>query len=117
LVLKSDAFERAYMVLAQTYVDKSKFDLAQDLCKKCLTYNQSFSKAHETLGSILERECAYKDAALSYEKAWEVTNQGSPQIGYELAFNYLKVRAGGRRWMGGCACVCERRRSEETRAW
>jgi len=89
---QSDAFERAYMVLAQTYVDKSKFDLAQDLCKKCLTYNQSFSKAHETLGSILERECAYKDAALSYEKAWEVTNQGSPQIGYELAFNYLKAK-------------------------
>ena len=67
---------------------------AQDLCKRCLQYNASSASAHETLGAILERECAYKDAAECYEKAWRFTHQGSAATGYLLAFNYLKVRAG-----------------------
>ena len=67
---------------------------AQDLCKRCLQYNASSASAHETLGAILERECAYKDAAECYEKAWRFTHQGSAATGYLLAFNYLKVRTG-----------------------
>mmetsp|Transcript_27274 Transcript_27274/g.32235 ORF Transcript_27274/g.32235 Transcript_27274/m.32235 type:complete len:139 (+) Transcript_27274:4018-4434(+) len=89
---QSESFETAYMVLAQTYIGKAKYDLAQDLCKRCLQYNKSGYRAHETLGSIYERECAYKDAASSYEEAWKFTYQGSPSIGYELAFNYLKAK-------------------------
>ena len=79
----------------------SPFNLApnQDLCKRCLAYNKSCARAHETLGSILEREAAYKDAADCYEKAWRFTYMGSPSVGYLLAFNYLKVQrlaVGGR---------------------
>ena len=64
----------------------------KELCKRCLQYNKSCANAHETLGSILERECAYKDAAEAYERAWSFTFQGSPSVGFELAFNYLKAK-------------------------
>ena len=89
---QAEAFEGAYLHLASFYIDKAKFDLAQDLCRRCLTYNKSSAPAHETLGAILERECAYKDAADSYEKAWRFTHMGSAPVGYLLAFNYLKAR-------------------------
>jgi hypothetical protein len=65
----------------------------QDLCKRCLQYNASSAQAHDTLGAILERECAYKDAAECYEKAWRFAHMGSAATGYLLAFNYLKVKA------------------------
>jgi tetratricopeptide repeat protein 21B len=64
----------------------------QDLCKRCLSSHKSCARAHETLGSILEREAAYKDAAECYEKAWRFTYLGSPSVGYLLAFNYLKAK-------------------------
>jgi tetratricopeptide (TPR) repeat protein len=89
---QSEAFESAYLALAAHYIDKAKFDLAQDLCKRCLVHNKSSARAHETLGAILERECAYKDAAGHYEKAWQFTYMGSPSTGYLLAFNYLKAK-------------------------
>ena len=57
-----------------------KFDLAQDLCQKCLKYNKSCSKAWEFLGAIMEREQAYKDAAGHYEQAWKQENQASAQV-------------------------------------
>ena len=34
--------------------------LLQDLCRKCINHNASCGKAWERLGSILEREQAYK---------------------------------------------------------
>lgn len=34
--------------------------LMQELCRKCIKYNASCGKAWEQLGSILEREQAYK---------------------------------------------------------
>lgn len=33
----------------------------------------------------------YVDAANDYQKAWTLTNETDPRLGYELAFNYLKV--------------------------
>lgn len=48
-----------------------KYDLAQELCKRCLKYNKSCSRALEHMGHIMEREQAYQDAADYYEKAWK----------------------------------------------
>ena len=39
---------------------------------------------------IMEREAAYKDASENYQKAWLYGNKNQPNIGYKLAFNYLK---------------------------
>ena len=38
----------------------------------------------------MEREAAYKDASENYQKAWLYGNKNQPNIGYKLAFNYLK---------------------------
>lgn len=43
------------------------------------------------LGSIAEREQAYKDAANHYEHAWKLAVGANPAVGYKLAFNYMKA--------------------------
>lgn len=65
-----DEFERAWLLLADIHMQGGKYDLAQDLCKRCLKYNKSCSKAWECLGQIMEREQSYQDAAEHYESAW-----------------------------------------------
>jgi len=45
----ANEFERSYLMLADIYVGRGKFDLAQDLCKKCLSFNKSCSKAWELM--------------------------------------------------------------------
>ena len=42
---------------------------------------QSCGKAWEYLGFISEKDQAYKDAAQSYEKAWNLSNFASPAVG------------------------------------
>lgn len=88
----ANEFERSYLMLADIYVGRGKFDLAQDLCKKCLGYNKSCSKAWELMGVIMEKEQSYKDAADCYEKSWIFEHEASATIGYKLAFNYLKAK-------------------------
>ena len=66
--------------------------MAQELCRKCLTYNQSCAKAWEHLGAIMEREQAYQDAAEHYHRAWHIDDCVDAHIGFKLAFNYLKAK-------------------------
>lgn len=44
------------------------------------------------MGLIKEKEQSYIDASNSYEKAFKLTNQRNPIMGYRLAFNYLKAK-------------------------
>lgn len=85
-------FERSWLMLADMYIQAGKFDMAQQLCRQCLSNNQSCAKAWELLGFIFEKESSYKDAADHYESAWKFMNQANPAIGYKLAFNYLKAK-------------------------
>eukprot|EP00931_Biecheleriopsis_adriatica_P087453 TRINITY_DN61918_c0_g1_i1.p1 TRINITY_DN61918_c0_g1~~TRINITY_DN61918_c0_g1_i1.p1 ORF type:complete len:1362 (+),score=379.50 TRINITY_DN61918_c0_g1_i1:247-4086(+) len=87
-----DDFERAWLLLAEIYIQSSKYDLASSLCHLAKDHNRSCGKAWEQLGLIYEKEQAYKDAASHYEKAWEFCNEASPSVGYRLAFNYLKAK-------------------------
>ncbi|PNW81978.1 hypothetical protein CHLRE_06g268800v5 [Chlamydomonas reinhardtii] len=89
---EAEEFERSWLLLADIHIQGGKYDLAQDLCQKCLKYNKSCAKAWEIMGQIMEREQAYKDAADHYENAWKHENQASAQVGFKLAFNYLKAR-------------------------
>jgi tetratricopeptide repeat protein 21B len=61
-------FTKANLLLAKFYVDKSKYDLAQELCKKCLAQDRSCSQAWEILGLAMEKEMNYENAAECYEK-------------------------------------------------
>lgn len=87
-----DDFERGWLLLAEIYIQSSKYDLASALCHLAKDHNRSCGKAWEQLGLIYEKESAYKDAATHYEKAWEYCNETSPSVGYRLAFNYLKAK-------------------------
>jgi tetratricopeptide repeat protein 21B len=88
----ADEFEKSYVILADVYVQKGKYDLAQDLCKRCLQYNRSCAKAWELMGLIMEKEQSYKDAADNYEHAWKCEGGASASVGFKLAFNYLKAK-------------------------
>lgn len=88
----ADDFERSYLLLADIYVGRSKYDLAQELCKRALTHNKSSGKAWELLGLIMEKEQSYIDAAECYQEAWTCEGEASASIGFKLAFNYLKAK-------------------------
>lgn len=85
-------FERGHLILADISIRRNKFDTAEDLCSRCLKYNLSCGKAWEMMGTIREKEAAYKDAANMYEKAWGLENKANAAIAYKLAFNYFKAK-------------------------
>ncbi|RLN88750.1 hypothetical protein BBJ28_00009806 [Nothophytophthora sp. Chile5] len=88
----ADDFERSYLLLADIYINRGKFDLAQELCKRALTHNKSSGKAWELLGLVMEKEQSYIDAAECYQEAWTCEGEASAAIGFKLAFNYLKAK-------------------------
>uniref|UniRef100_A0A8C8JG91 Tetratricopeptide repeat domain 21B n=1 Tax=Oncorhynchus tshawytscha TaxID=74940 RepID=A0A8C8JG91_ONCTS len=91
-IVDADEFEKSWLLLADIYIQSGKYDMAGDLLKRCLRHNKSCCKAYEYMGYIMEKEQAFRDAALNYEMAWKYGNQTNPTIGYKLAFNYLKAK-------------------------
>jgi len=85
-------FSKANLLLAKFYVDKAKYDLAQDLCKRTLAQNKSCSQAWEILGLVMEKESDYERASECYEKAWKLEFEASAPAGFKLAFSYLKCK-------------------------
>uniref|UniRef100_A0A8C5BGI6 Tetratricopeptide repeat domain 21B n=1 Tax=Gadus morhua TaxID=8049 RepID=A0A8C5BGI6_GADMO len=79
-VLDADEFEKSWLLLADIYIHSGKYDMAGELLKRCLRHNKSCCKAYEYLGFILEKEQAFRDAALNYELAWKYGNQSNPTI-------------------------------------
>lgn len=89
---EAEQFERAWLLLAQVHIEAGKYDLAQELCRKALKFNKSSAQAWEFMGLIMEKELSYADAAANYENAWKFSSEANPQIGYKLAFNFLKAK-------------------------
>ena len=87
-----DDFERGWLMLSDVYIAGGKYDLAEELCWRCLASNKSCAKAWEFLGVVKEREMSYKDAASHYENAWKHEHEASAAVGYKLSFNYLKAK-------------------------
>ena len=56
--------QKAWLSLASMHLKGGKFDLAQELCQKCLKYNRSCAQAWELMGQMLEKEGAYKVCVL-----------------------------------------------------
>uniref|UniRef100_A0A8C6ACZ5 Tetratricopeptide repeat protein 21B n=2 Tax=Marmota marmota marmota TaxID=9994 RepID=A0A8C6ACZ5_MARMA len=90
--IDADDFEKSWLLLADIYIQSAKYDMAEELLKRCLHHNKSCCKAYEYMGYIMEKEQGYTDAALNYEIAWKRGNQTNPAVGYKLAFNYLKAK-------------------------
>eukprot|EP00756_Hemistasia_phaeocysticola_P023049 Hpha_TRINITY_DN15868_c2_g7::TRINITY_DN15868_c2_g7_i1::g.192122::m.192122/K19673/TTC21B, IFT139; tetratricopeptide repeat protein 21B len=89
---EAEDYERGWLLLSDIYIQGGKYDLAQELLKKCLQANKSCCRAWELMGLIYEKEQSYRDAADCYENAWRLVNESAPDIGYKLAFNYLKAK-------------------------
>ncbi|XP_066100524.1 tetratricopeptide repeat protein 21A isoform X2 [Saccopteryx bilineata] len=87
---EAEDLEKSWLLLAHTYCQGGKFDLASELLRRCVQYNKSCCKAYEYMGFIMEKEQAYNDAATYYELAWKYSHHASPAVGFKLAFNYLK---------------------------
>ncbi|KAM9802924.1 tetratricopeptide repeat protein 21B-like [Syngnathus typhle] len=91
-IVDAEEFEKSWLLLANIYIHSGKYDLTDDLLNRCLNYNKSCCKAYEYRGFILEKEEAFRDAALNYKLAWKYGNQFNPTVGYKLALNYFKSK-------------------------
>ncbi|KAL0626088.1 Tetratricopeptide repeat protein 21B, partial [Plecturocebus cupreus] len=76
--IDAEEFEKSWLLLADIYIQSAKYDMAEELLKRCLRHNRSCCKAYEYMGYIMEKEQAYTDAALNYEMAWKYSNQTNP---------------------------------------
>ena len=77
--------------MADYFISVNKYDLAEAELKKVLKHNASNVKAEELMGLIKEKERAFVDAAMHYEKAFEMSSRKNEAVGFRLAFNYLKA--------------------------
>ncbi|KNC48253.1 tetratricopeptide repeat protein 21B [Thecamonas trahens ATCC 50062] len=93
LAEEADAFDTAFLLLADVYVSGHQLDQASELVKRALSFNGSLMKGWEFLGYIHEKLDAFVDAAECYRSAWELSNGTALGVGYKLAFNYLKAEA------------------------
>uniref|UniRef100_A0A8C6VC71 Tetratricopeptide repeat protein 21B n=1 Tax=Naja naja TaxID=35670 RepID=A0A8C6VC71_NAJNA len=99
--IDAEEFEKSWLSLADIYIQSSKYDMASELLKRCLRHNRSCCKAYEYMGYIMEKEQAYRDAAINYEMAWKYGNQTNPAIGrsiFGICFlwssnNYYQLRS------------------------
>ena len=81
-----------WLMLSDVFVASAQYDLAEELCKRCLVSNTSCAKAWEFLGLVKEKEMSYQDAASHYGKAWKFESEASAAVGYRLSFNHLKAK-------------------------
>ena len=89
---EGDYLEKCWLLLADIYIQAGRFEVANELLRRVVTYNRSCAKAFEYLGLILEKEQSFKEAAVNFENAWRITNRNSVDVGMKLAHNYLKAK-------------------------
>lgn len=88
----AEYLERCWLLLADHYIQSSKYEIAGDLIKRVLQYNKSCVKAYEYTGYIAEKDSNWKEASYNYDKAWKLSGKSKPGVGYKLAYTYLKSR-------------------------
>ena len=88
---QGEYFEHSWLMLAGIYAGTGQTPLAEELCNKCLKYNQACGRAWETLGMIKESAGEWREAAEMYDKGWAHAAEQSPALGYKLAFNYMRA--------------------------
>jgi len=97
-------FERSYLLLARTEIDSraplnnvdgsiiqnksntksNKVNLAEELCKRCLSYNKSCWKSWEILGDLMEKQQQYEKAVEFFEKCWNFQEREKNGLSHEL---------------------------------
>ncbi|KAH0560588.1 tetratricopeptide repeat protein 21B-like [Cotesia glomerata] len=88
----AEYLERCWLLLAEIYVQSSKYELANELLRKVIQHNGTCVRAHELSGSIAEKEQNYKEAAARYAQAWKFGGKTKLSTGYKLAYCCLKSK-------------------------
>lgn len=88
----SEYLEKSWLLLAEIYIQASKYEIATDLLLKVLKHNKSSYKAYELCGQIAEKEQNFKSAAVHYESAWKFCGKQKPNIAHKLAYNNMKSK-------------------------
>lgn len=88
----AEYLERCWLLLADYYVQSTKFDIATDLINKVIQHNKACTKAYEYLGFIAEKEQHYKEAVNYFEQAWRFGGKSNPTIGFKLAYCLMKCK-------------------------
>ncbi|XP_046740894.1 tetratricopeptide repeat protein 21B-like [Diprion similis] len=89
----AEYLERCWVLLADIYVQSSKYELANELLKRVLQHNATCVRAHELSGYIAEKEQNYREAAVQYSQAWKYGGRSKLSVGYKLAYCYMKSKA------------------------
>ncbi|KYN05176.1 PREDICTED: tetratricopeptide repeat protein 21B-like [Cyphomyrmex costatus] len=89
----AEYLERCWLLLADIYVQSSKYDLANELLKRVLQHNATCVRAHELSGYIAEKDQNYREAAARYNQAWKCGGKTKLSVGYKLAYCCLKAKA------------------------
>ena len=89
----AEYLERCWLLLAEIYVQTSKYDLANELLKRVLQHNATCVRAHELSGHIAEREQNYREAAIRYGQAWKYGGRTKLSVGYKLAYCSSKCKS------------------------
>uniref|UniRef100_A0A5S6Q524 Uncharacterized protein n=1 Tax=Trichuris muris TaxID=70415 RepID=A0A5S6Q524_TRIMR len=71
---------------------QSKNESALEVLKTCVKHNASCIKAMDYMGTISQKLQMWKNAISDYEKAWRLSKQRDVDIGYKLAYCYLKAK-------------------------
>ncbi|KAJ8985639.1 hypothetical protein NQ317_015135 [Molorchus minor] len=88
----AEYLERCWLLLADYYIQSSKYDIATDLINKVVQHNKACARAHEYLGFISEKEQRYKDAVNYYDQAWKFGGKSNPTICFKLAYCLMKCK-------------------------
>ncbi|XP_014219398.1 tetratricopeptide repeat protein 21B-like [Copidosoma floridanum] len=88
----AEYLERCWMLLADIYVQSSKYDLASELLKRVVQHNATCVRAHELLGHVAEKEQSYDEAAEKYALAWKYGGKLKLAIGHKLAYCHFKSK-------------------------
>lgn len=89
---EAEYLERTWLLIADIYIQAGKYDTAELYVDKVLEHNKSCIKAYEFAGYISEKGQHYRTAAMQYNSAWTCGGKTKPNIGYKLAFNYMKMK-------------------------
>ncbi|KAG5344455.1 TT21B protein, partial [Acromyrmex heyeri] len=89
----AEYLERCWLLLADIYVQSSKYELANELLRRVLQHNATCVRAHELSGYIAEKDQNYREAAARYGQAWKCGGKTKLSVGYKLAYCCLKAKA------------------------
>ncbi|XP_012058578.1 PREDICTED: tetratricopeptide repeat protein 21B-like [Atta cephalotes] len=88
----AEYLERCWLLLADIYVQSSKYELANELLRRVLQHNATCVRAHELSGYIAEKDQNYREAAARYGQAWKCGGKTKLSVGYKLAYCCLKAK-------------------------